>query len=127
MDKAQRILLLLDYSSTCPSKEAAYLGALDSITLADYTLPPHTRLYLRENGKALGPTPWKGGTRVVWVDRSLYALPLQVDIARISAVGFRYEEDGDSMMLIWSPRFENQSDDDVVPTILAPRLWTTLL
>ena len=42
LDKAQQILLLPDNSSTCPSKEAAYCGALDSITLGDYTFLLHT-------------------------------------------------------------------------------------
>ena len=55
-DNAQWILLLLIYSSTCPSKEVAYRGALAFITLKDYTFLPHTKLFLREKGKALGPT-----------------------------------------------------------------------
>ena len=121
-DKAWGTLLLPDYSSTCPSKEAAYRGALDSITLANYTFLPGTKLFLRENGKALGPTPCKEGTRAVWVDRSLDALPSEVDIARMSALGFRYGEDTDLMMPIWSPEFKNQSDDDTVSTILAQHL-----
>ena len=50
-------MLLPPYSSTCASKEAAYRGALDSITLAHYTFLPHNKLFLRENGKAFGPTP----------------------------------------------------------------------
>ena len=87
-DKARRIRLLPDYSSTCPSKEAAYLGALDSITLADYAFLPHNNLFLRGNGKAWGPTPWKGGTRALWLDGSLGALPSQIDSARISVVGY---------------------------------------
>ena len=56
-DIAQKILLLPDSASTCRSKEAAYRGALDSITLANYTFPPHTKLFLRENafeGQYLG-------------------------------------------------------------------------
>ena len=121
-DKAQGIILLPDCSSTCPSKGGAYCGALDSITLADYTFRPHTKLLFSKNGKALGPTPWKVGTRAVWVKRSLDSLPSEVDIARISAVGFRYEEDTDLMMPIWSPKFRNQSVDDAVSTILAQLL-----
>ena len=70
-DKAQGNSLLLDYSSTCPSKEAAYRGALNSITLAGCTFPPHTKLFLSENGKASGPTPWSGGTWAIWVDGTL--------------------------------------------------------
>ena len=104
-DKAQGILLLPDYSSTCPSKEVAYRGALAFITLKDDTFLPHTKLFLREKGKALGPTPWKGGTPAVLVDGSLDSLPSEVDLARISAVGFRYEEDTDLMMPLWSPKF----------------------
>ena len=34
-------------------------------------------------------------------------------------MGFRYEEDTDLMMPIWSPKSMNQSDDDAVSTILA--------
>ena len=111
-----------DYYSTCPSKAAAYCGALYSIRLADYTFPSYTKLFWKQNGKALGPTPWKEGTRVVLVDGSLDALPSEVDIARISAVGFRYGEDTDLMMPIWSPKSKNQSDDNAVSTILAQHL-----
>ena len=118
-DKAQGILLLPDFLSKCPSEEAAYPGTLDSITSADYAFPPHTKLFLRENRKALGPTPWKGGSRADSVEESLNPLPAEVDIAMISAVGFRYEEDTDLMMPIWSPKFKNQSDDDAVSTSLA--------
>ena len=124
--RPQGILLLPDYSSTCPSKEAAYCGALHCITLADYTFPPHTKLFLRENSKALGPTPWKGASRAVWVDELLNAMPSEVDIARISAVGFRYcyryEEDADLMMAICNPKFRNQLNDDAFSTILAQHL-----
>ena len=90
--------------------------------MADYTFPPHTKVFLREDGKALGPTPWKGDTRAVWVDGSLDALPSKVDVARTLAVGFRYDEDSDVMMQIWSPKFKKQSDESAVSTILAQHL-----
>ena len=90
--------------------------------MADYTFPPHTKLFLRENGKPLGPTPWMGRTRAVWVNRSLDTLPSESDIARISVKAFRYEKDTDLMMPIWSPKFKNQSDDDAVYTVSAQRL-----
>ena len=57
LDKAQGTLFLPNYSSTCPSKETAYRGAMHCITLAVYTFPPHSKLFLRENGTALGPAP----------------------------------------------------------------------
>ena len=102
-DKAQQMLLLRDYSSACPFNEAAHRGALNSITLADCTVPPHTKLFLSGNGKASGRTPCNGGTWAIWVDGFLDALPSEVDTARISAVRFQYEEDTDLMMPIWSP------------------------
>ena len=37
-------------------------------------------------------------------------------------MGFRYEEDTDLMMPVWSPKFKNQSDDEDVSTILAQHL-----
>ena len=123
-DKAHWILLLQDYSSTCSSKEAAYRGALDSITLANQTFQPHTQLFLRENGNSMGPTPWNGGNRAVWVDVSLDALPSEENIARTSAVGFQYKEDTDLRMPILSPNFENQSYDDAFSTTLAQHLDT---
>ena len=43
-------------------------------------------------------------------------------MARILAVGFRYEEHTDLMMPIWSPKFKNQLDDDTISTILVQHL-----
>ena len=87
-DKADGILLMPDYSSKCVSKQVAYRGALDCLTLEDYTFPPHTKLLSREIGKALGPTPLKEATLALWVDWSLDALPSEVDIARNSGWDF---------------------------------------
>ena len=60
-NKANGILLLPDCSSTCPSKEAAYPGALDSITLADYTFPPQKKAFLEGKWHIIGFHALEGG------------------------------------------------------------------
>ena len=81
--KSQRLQEVKDHVN-CPTPtvdafaSAAYRGALDIVTLVDYTFPPHTKLFLRENGKPLCLTPWKGGTRAILVDGSPDAMPCEL-------------------------------------------------
>ena len=53
-------------------------------------------------------------------DRNI--LPSESDVAGFSVEAFRHEKNTDLMMPIWSPKFNNQSDDDAVYTVLARHL-----
>ena len=58
----------------------------------------------------------EGGYQGVLGDGSFDALPSKLEIARISVVRFRYEEDTNLMVPIWGTKLKNQSDDEVVST-----------